>query len=225
MTLGHHVQPGVRSISSQNLRLKLPIESGARRQGPRHGLSHDASPWLQTNLVYFFALFFLLGSSGEQADAVNAFLFMALHGARNNPSSCGEHHGRNNPSSSGVNCSQHKQRFSKMALKSSSLKSDYFMLHQMASMGKMPASHCSQGVGLGASSGTSSLWSTAYHTPPSKLNAMPVKTKGASKTGSEKNTMPSKTTTKLDRLPLSSKEKRRKRQGSEDQCRGRRSGL
>lgn len=43
--------------------------------------------------------------------------------------------------------------------------------------------------------------SMAYQTPPSKLRAMPVKTKGASKTGSEKNTMPSKTTTKLDKFP------------------------
>ena len=41
----------------------------------------------------------------------------------------------------------------------------------------------------------------AYQTPPSKLRAMPVKTKGASKTGSEKKTIPSKTTTKLDKFP------------------------
>ena len=43
--------------------------------------------------------------------------------------------------------------------------------------------------------------SMAYQTPPSKLRAMPVKTNGASKTGSEKKTMPSKTTTKLDKFP------------------------
>lgn len=44
-------------------------------------------------------------------------------------------------------------------------------------------------------------WSMAYQMPPNKLNAIPVKTSGASKTGSEKNTMPSKTTTKLDKFP------------------------